>query len=69
MRSALSKCSRNLLPQRLEQVLQRGALVGLNEDLSRHARNEDEKIDYVLAPKGSKHFLRLLRAQIEGAGG
>src|SRR5262249_17976773 len=40
MRSTLAERARNLLPERLEQVLQRGALVGLGEDLGWHARNK-----------------------------
>jgi hypothetical protein len=39
-RSTLAKRPCNLLPQRLEQVLQRGAFVGLDEGLGRHARHK-----------------------------
>src|SRR4051794_14846491 len=39
-RSSLPKGPRDLIPKRFEQVLERGALVGLNESLDWHARNE-----------------------------
>src|SRR5437016_2955858 len=38
--SSLPKGPRDLLPKWLEQVLERGALVGLNESLNRHAWNK-----------------------------
>ena len=39
-RSAFAEGARDLVAQRLEQVLQRGALVGLDEGFDRHAGNE-----------------------------
>ena len=39
-RSLLPKGPRDLIPKWFEQVLERGALVGLNESLDWHARNE-----------------------------
>src|SRR6185295_16375037 len=40
VRSTLAEGAGDLIAQRLEQILQRGTLVGLDEGLDRHAGNE-----------------------------
>ena len=43
--SSLTESACDLLLERLEQVLQRRALVGLDEDLDGHARNEADSLE------------------------
>ena len=44
-RSPLAEGARDLVVQRLEQILQRRALVGLDEGLDRHAGNEADVLE------------------------
>ena len=52
--SSLTESACDLLLERLEQVLQRRALVGLDEDLDGHARNEADSLE-------AHHLLRRKR--------
>ena len=65
--SPLAERPRNMIVKRLEQVLKRGALVGLNESLNRHARNEAHVLQ-VRNLRRRPDLMRLLMRMITGDG-